>query len=1084
MMMLLPVLICVMCISASAQTPVIISEQQDQYALGPFLEYLEDKSGLLIIDDVSSPAYTEKFVPSRKQALNLGHTESAIWVRFRVKNASGVENKYILELGFQYMQHVSCFRSRSGQAGFDTTHTGIFHPLSTREFPYHRFVFALRLLPGEEQTVYLRCKTESSMTIPLTLLSSDAFTRRSHLTLLFAGVFYGGLVMMICYNAFLCIALRDRSYIYFTAFLINIGMTQICYEGFAAQYLVPDSMLFNRFAANFFAGFLPITSILFFIEFLNTRRNTPVLHIVLTAMLVLRMMMIVLLPFISFTAFAKSGHILRVILNPILLLTAFLVWRRGYRPAGYVTLAWAAVIIPNFMMSLVRLGMIPSNLFTEHGYQAGALMMIILLSLALADRISLIREEMKKAEKKYRSLFENAVEGIFQSVPGKGYLSVNSAYAKIFGYDSPQEVLSSVSDVGKQMYVNPEDREKLVEIIRQNGRAEGFEAQLYRKDRSVIWVSVYARNVCDNQGNLLYYEGSFIDITDRKQAEFELRKHQEHLEELVKQRTEQLTEANEYLENVIENSADVIAMTDRHGKFVKWNKTAAEVFGYSFEELKNKSVFEIYPDREELEGMLTRLRYSGVIRRYEIRMQKKDGTVFPAENSVSILKNVSGETIGSVAVVRNVSDLKNALTEIEAANRKLSSEIRERRKAEAELRQAYSYLENVIENSPDCISISDRQGKVFKWNRMASELSGYSFDEIRKISVYDVYADRDEFEAVKKKLREQGVVSRHEIKMRRKDGAVFPVEASIAVLKDEHRKPVATIAIVSDLSEIKKALTEARIAREAAEQANKKITDSINYAKMIQRSLLANLDVVKTYIPNSFFIWESKDIVGGDIFFTEKLEDGFIVAVADCTGHGVPGAFMTMIAVSALRRIIKDEECRDPAEILKRLNVIVKTTLHQDKVYALSDDGMDVGIVRMENVSIESHAFGFQSSELIFAGAKIPLYYVRRGEINVIKGDRESIGYRRSDVNFSFTNYRIHIEKGMNFYMASDGFSDQLGGGEKRRRFGTARFRNLLKEISGEPFEKQRSMLIQAFEEHRGDNDRQDDMTVAGFGFK
>jgi len=428
-------------------------------------------------------------------------------------------------------------------------------------------------------------------------------------------------------------------------------------------------------------------------------------------------------------------------------------------------------------------------------------------------------EELRKSEEKYRSIFENAVEGIFQSVPGGGYLSVNPAFAKIFGYDSPQDVLASVTDVAKQLYVNPEDREELVRIIKENGMAEGFEIQLYRKDRSIIWVSVYARKVCDNQGNMLYYEGSFVDITHRKQSELELKKYQEHLEEMVGKRTAELTAA----------------------------------------------------------------------------------------------------------------------------------------------------------------------------------------------------------------------------------------------------------------------LTEARIAREAAEKVNKKITDSLNYAKMIQRSLLANLDVVKTYLPNSFFIWEPRDIVGGDIFFAEKLEDGFIIAVVDCTGHGVPGAFMTMIASSGLRKIIWDEGCHDPAQILKRLSYFVKTTLHQDKTYVVSDDGMDIGIARAVHINIESPAFGFQASELIFAGAKLSLFYVCNGEVTVIAGDRQSIGYKRSDLNFNFSDHKIRIEKGTVFYMASDGFIDQLGA--DNRRFGSRRFRELLKRIAHLPFEKQREILLEAYETHRGMKQRQDDVTVAGFGF-
>ncbi len=260
-------------------------------------------------------------------------------------------------------------------------------------------------------------------------------------------------------------------------------------------------------------------------------------------------------------------------------------------------------------------------------------------------------------------------------------------------------------------------------------------------------------------------------------------------------------------------------------------------------------------------------------------------------------------------------------------------------------------------------------------------------------------------------------------------------------------------------------------------EANTHIMESLRYAKTILRSLLPNLDEVKSVIHDSFFLWMPRDIVGGDAFFVDFFEGGFVIAVIDCTGHGVPGAFMTMIASSGLKRIIKDDTCRDPAEILRRLNFIVKTSLQQDTEYALSDDGLDAAIcfVKMK----ESYHTSF---DMTFAGAKIPLAYVHNDEVHVIKGDRQSIGYKRSDLDFSFTNHTIHVEKGMAFYICSDGFVDQLGG-DRERSFGRKRFRNLVKEIAHLPFEKQEARFLEAFNEYRGENEVQDDVTVIGFGF-
>jgi len=276
---------------------------------------------------------------------------------------------------------------------------------------------------------------------------------------------------------------------------------------------------------------------------------------------------------------------------------------------------------------------------------------------------------------------------------------------------------------------------------------------------------------------------------------------------------------------------------------------------------------------------------------------------------------------------------------------------------------------------------------------------------------------------------------------------------------------------------------------EKVEDANKETMAGIRYAELIQKSLLPNLDEMKTALPDSFFIWMPKEIVGGDIFFADFSERCFVMAVVDCTGHGVPGAFMTMIAYSGLSRIIKDEGCHDPAEILRQLNSIVKTTLHQDTEHALSNDGLDAAVcfVTPPSLPCQTRPGAARNSvsdhgAVTFAGARLPLFYSHDGQVETIRGDRQSIGYRRSDLAFEFSNHTVPIEPGMSFYMATDGFADQLGG-ENERRLGNRRFMSLITENIHLPFGKQREALLRAFEAYRNGNERQDDVTIVGFGF-
>ena len=254
------------------------------------------------------------------------------------------------------------------------------------------------------------------------------------------------------------------------------------------------------------------------------------------------------------------------------------------------------------------------------------------------------------------------------------------------------------------------------------------------------------------------------------------------------------------------------------------------------------------------------------------------------------------------------------------------------------------------------------------------------------------------------------------------------------------------------------------------EESNKKVIDSIEYAKRIQYSLLPHEHDIEKFPFNYFVIWQPRDIVGGDIYHVDFFESGFIVALFDCTGHGVPGAFITMIALSAMKRITIDEGCLNPADILSRLSSIIKTSLHQDTDHVTSNDGLDASVCYVNTID----------KTLTYAGSNLPLTYLKNGDMTTIKGDRQSIGYKKSDLNFKFTNHQVDIQKGMTVYLYTDGIIDQLGG-EKRFSFGKKQFNSLLLENSGLSLNEQKAEIIRAFEEYKGDNERQDDVTAFGF---
>jgi|WetSurMetagenome_2_1015567.scaffolds.fasta_scaffold06593_6 serine phosphatase RsbU (regulator of sigma subunit) len=279
-----------------------------------------------------------------------------------------------------------------------------------------------------------------------------------------------------------------------------------------------------------------------------------------------------------------------------------------------------------------------------------------------------------------------------------------------------------------------------------------------------------------------------------------------------------------------------------------------------------------------------------------------------------------------------------------------------------------------------------------------------------------------------------------------------------------------------EIAERQKVEEQLRNSINALDIAHQKLIESLQYAKVIQTTLLPNTKQIQAYLPNNFIIWLPRDVVGGDMLYTEQVDGGVLIAVMDCTGHGVSGAFMTMIASTHLRRIVVDENCREPNEILKRLNSLMKTSLQQGSAHhqgMTSDNGLDAAVC----------FFNPTENTLSFAGARLSLLHCSQyHDMQVIKGNRMSLGYRDSNANFEFTTHLIKVKKFDRYYLTTDGILDELGG-EKRLPFGLQHFKNVLLETSQQSFTEQSETLLKTFHDHKGDYDRQDDITVIGFSF-
>ena len=247
------------------------------------------------------------------------------------------------------------------------------------------------------------------------------------------------------------------------------------------------------------------------------------------------------------------------------------------------------------------------------------------------------------------------------------------------------------------------------------------------------------------------------------------------------------------------------------------------------------------------------------------------------------------------------------------------------------------------------------------------------------------------------------------------------------------------------------------------ETQKEKIIDSINYAKHIQQSILVEESEMQNIFPQSFIYYQPKDIVSGDFYWLSEIKKNgnsiYVVAVADCTGHGVPGAFLSMIGNMLLNKIVNEKKIIEPALILKELHYDILNSLHRENLSNASEDGMDIAICTIDPIN----------QVVEYAGAMNPLYILRKsngGQMEIINADSQSIGSnvrkRNLPVDVSFTNHTIPFEKEMIIYLFSDGYIDQFHA-EQKRRFGTERFKNILATSAHLPMQKQKENLIETF---------------------
>lgn len=381
---------------------------------------------------------------------------------------------------------------------------------------------------------------------------------------------------------------------------------------------------------------------------------------------------------------------------------------------------------------------------------------------------------------------------------------------------------------------------------------------------------------------------------------------------------------------------------------------------------------------------------------------------------------------------------------------------------------AIDIQDQILDKLNTLIVVLNQNGSIEYVSKSAQQLLGYDPQELLGNNWWEITRfSKPEGEQVKSKLLNifrlknfSTQTFEHELKTAA--GGRKWVRWNVSYLNESQ-----LIGIGYDITDNK--LNEKRILetnRQLLEQ-NKDITDSIYYAQRIQQSILQSKEQLQSYFSESFLLYKPKDIVSGDYYWFYEDENYKYIAAVDCTGHGVPGAMMSMVANSVFKEVFINKKISNPADILKAIDTELEKAINKN-TDAPFNDGMDVALIRIDK----------QSDELLFSGAFRSILINRNNELTEIKGSRYPIGFY-SGVSKTFETETIQLQKNDSVYLFTDGFIDQFGG-EKNKKLNKSNFKDLLKTVYEMGMDEQEAFLEYAFNNWKQDNEQTDDVLVIG----
>ncbi|MDM8524023.1 response regulator, partial [Desulfococcaceae bacterium HSG8] len=529
---------------------LVLADDFSKEELQKHLDYYEDKSGSLDIDDVCSGTLSPMFSHIRKDRFSFGYSRSAYWLRLDVTNPTDHHISWHLEYAYPPIDYLTLYAP--SEIGYQKTETGDHYPFRKRPLNCRTYVFPIHQPPGT-QTYYLRIRSEGSLVPHLNAWTPQAFDQQKTYENAILWLYYGVMLALIFYNLFIFLSVHEKAYLYLVCLITSFSLFSMVQNGLAFQFLWPESVWWNNRCNPFFGLLSSLCLLAFTRSFLDTKKVTPYSDRIIVV-LIFSGTAGLSVPFVMEYYYAtRIAMLLNALSGVIMMISGIISFSRKIRPARFYMLSWLILLIGIFLFVLGLFGKVPENFLTEWSLHISSSFSVFFFSIGIADSINTIQNErnralkalesykeeletrvmertseLRKSEKRYRTILDNIRDSYYEADLAGNLTFFNDAMCKLLG-DSKDEL----AGMNSRIYMD-DDTAKTVygkfNKVYTTGIPSNTDFKVIRSDSTERQVEVSISLVRDAEGHPTGFQGIARDITSWKCTEEELRKSKEAAE--------------------------------------------------------------------------------------------------------------------------------------------------------------------------------------------------------------------------------------------------------------------------------------------------------------------------------------------------------------------------------------------------------------------------------------------------------------------------------------------------------------------------------------------------------------------------